>query len=55
MQEQIEEHVAVIVPFYSYGGSQLLPSEDELKQQLPLRIIASTSDGVIYSASKGDQ
>lgn len=52
MKSQLENSNGVLVYFDRVNWRWYLPSEDELKEQLPLRLLTKGSDGSIYEIAK---
>jgi hypothetical protein len=50
MGKQLKNHDAVLVYFNTITWRWYLPSEDELKEKLPLRVLFQGADGTIYKA-----
>ena len=50
MGEQLKNHGAILVYFNTVTWRWHLPSEDELKEKLPLHILFQGADGTIYEA-----
>jgi len=50
MGKQLKNHDAVLVYFNTVTWRWYLPSEDELKEKMSLRVLFQGADGTIYEA-----
>lgn len=55
MLERLEQEDGVLVYFNTVDWRWYLPSEEELRQELPLRLVAEEGDGAIYQAAQREE